>query len=199
MLSANSIKYLHDRCTKHWHHEPGTYPFALSEWEKLIAQHHYANCDIWHLEDGARGPDASNEAIADVKREIDRTNQLRNDLIEQLDESLLKHLAEFDLPNSLSAQHSETPGMIVDRHSILELKIYHTREEIHRADAPNGHADRNRHRLKVLEEQQGDLRKCLDELWTEVMGGRRYFRVYRQLKMYNDPELNPAIYGGRGK
>jgi hypothetical protein len=194
MLSANSIKYLHDRCTKHWHDEPDTTPYALSDWEKLVSQHHYANCDLWHLEDKAREPSADDTQIADVKRGIDKTNQLRNDLVEKLDEALLAYLAQYDLPNSLEKQHSETPGMIIDRHSILELKIYHTREEIRRPDAPAGHAERNRQRLDVLEAQQADLRQCLDDLWAEVMAGTRYFKVYRQLKMYNDPALNPAIY-----
>ena len=199
MLSANSIKYLHDRCTKHWHAEPDTTPYALSDWEKLISQHHYANCDLWHLEDRARELGASDAQIADTKRGIDKTNQLRNDLVEKLDEALLEYLAPYDLPNSLERQHSETPGMIIDRLSILELKIYHTREEMRRTDAPAGHLERNRHRLDVLEMQQGDLRRCLDDLWAEVMAGTRYFKVYRQLKMYNDPALNPSIYRRQGQ
>jgi hypothetical protein len=199
MLSANSIKYLHDRCTKHWHEEPDTTPYALSDWEKLVSQHHYANCDLWHLEDKAREPGAGDTQIADTKRGIDKTNQLRNDLVEKLDEALLAFLAQYDLPNSLEKQHSETPGMIIDRLSILELKIYHTREEVRRTDAPAGHAERNLHRLDVLERQQADLRQCLDDLWAEVMAGTRYFKVYRQLKMYNDPALNPAIYRREAK
>ena len=194
MLSANSIKYLHDRCTKHWHDEPDTTPYALSDWEKLVSRHHYANCDLWHLEDTAREPGASDAQITETKRGIDKTNQLRNDLVEKLDEALLGYLAQYDLPNSLEKQHSETPGMIIDRLSILELKIYHTREEIRRPDAPAGHAERNLQRLDVLEAQQADLRQCLDDLWADVMAGTRYFKVYRQLKMYNDPALNPAIY-----
>ncbi len=197
MLSANSIKYLHDLCTKQWHQQPEEFPYAVSEWEKLVARHHYANCDLWHLEDDARALGASDATIAETKRKIDRTNQTRNDLVEKLDEALLGYLAEFELPNPLEPQHSETPGMIIDRLSILELKIYHTREEIRRTDAPDGHAERNRHRLDVLEEQQRDLRQCLDGLWTDVMAGRRSFKVYRQLKMYNDPTLNPVMYGRR--
>jgi hypothetical protein len=194
MLSANSIKYLHDRCTKHWHEEPDTSPHVVSDWEKLVSQQHYANCEIWHLEDAAREPGAGDAQIAGVKRKIDKTNQLRNDLMEQVDEALLLYLKQYELPKSIAEQHSETPGMIIDRLSILELKIYHTREEIRRADAPAGHAERNRHRLDVLEQQQSDLGKCLDGLWAGVMAGTRTFKVYRQLKMYNDPALNPAIY-----
>jgi hypothetical protein len=83
---------------------------------------------------------------------------------------------------------------MIDRLSILALKIYHTREEAERADAPEGHAGRNRERLNVLEEQRADLAGCLDELWRETLKGTRRFKIYRQMKMYNDPDLNPAIY-----
>ena len=90
--------------------------------------------------------------------------------------------------------HSESPGLIIDRLSILALKIYHTREEAERADAPPGHADRNSDRLAILEDQRADLAACLDALWRETLAGTRRFKLYRQLKMYNDPSLNPAIY-----
>ena len=83
---------------------------------------------------------------------------------------------------------------MIDRLSILALKIYHTREEAERADAPEGHAERNRERLAILEEQRADLAGCLDALWQETLAGTRRFKLYRQLKMYNDPSLNPAIY-----
>ncbi len=84
--------------------------------------------------------------------------------------------------------------MIIDRLSILALKIYHTREEAERPDAPPGHAERNRERLEILERQRADLAGCLDQLWRETLQGARRFKMYRQLKMYNDPSLNPAIY-----
>jgi hypothetical protein len=173
MLSASSIKYLHDRYTRHWHAEPEAVPDAIGGWEELVARQHYANCDLWHLEDEAREPGATDTRIAETKRKIDKVNQLRNDLVEQLDEALLQYLATYGLPGSLAEQHSETPGMIIDRLSILELKIYHTRGEILRADAPPGHAERNRHRLDVLEMQRADLLRCLDALWDEVMAGTR--------------------------
>jgi len=83
---------------------------------------------------------------------------------------------------------------MIDQLSILALKIYHTREETERTDAPSGHADRNRDRLALLEQQRADLAACLDALWQETLAGTRQFKVYRQLKMYNDPFLNPAIY-----
>jgi len=88
--------------------------------------------------------------------------------------------------------------MMIDRLSILTLKIYHTREEAERKDAPTGHSELNSSRLAILEEQRGDLAGCLDALWQETLGGKRRFKLYRQLKMYNDPTLNPAIYGKSG-
>jgi hypothetical protein len=133
-----------------------------------------------------------------VKQRIDRTNQLRNDLVEELDRNLLAWMESRGLPNPTAPPNSEPPGMMIDRLSILALKIYHTREEAERVDAPPGHAARNRERLAILEEQRNDLAGCLDALWRETLDGTRRFKLYRQLKMYNDPALNPAIYGRSG-
>ena len=170
---------------------------AGGEWLNLVARQHKANFDLWHIEDEARAPGASDAEIADVKRRIDRTNQLRNDLVEDLDRAMQSWLEERGLPNPAAPLHSESPGLMIDRLSILALKIYHTREEAERKDAPPGHEERNRVRLKILEEQRTDLAGCLDALWQETLGGARRFKLYRQLKMYNDPSLNPAIYGNR--
>jgi hypothetical protein len=129
-----------------------------------------------------------------VKRRIDTTNQLRNDLAEQLDGALLDWLSSRQLPSPAAPLHSESPGLMIDRLSILALKIYHTREEAERRIAPAGHSLRNRDRLAILEEQRTDLARCLDSLWRDTLAGTRRFKLYRQLKMYNDPTLNPAIY-----
>jgi hypothetical protein len=107
---------------------------------------------------------------------------------------LLHWLDARSLPNHKAALHSESPGLIIDRLSILALKIYHTREEAQRTDAPQGHAARNSQRLAILEEQRADLAGCLDALWSETLAGTRRFKLHRQLKMYNDPSLNPAVY-----
>lgn len=203
MLSAQAIVELQDERTRSWHDGPcegvAQHRFApardaAGEWLTLVARQHRANFDLWHIEDEARAPGATDAELAEVKRRIDKTNQLRNDLVEELDGALITWLAERGLPNEEAPLNSESPGLIVDRLSILSLKIYHTREEAERADAPEGHAERNRERLRVLEEQRGDLAECLDALWRETVGGARRFRLYRQMKMYNDPALNPAIY-----
>lgn len=201
MLSAKAIVELHDQQTHAWH-VAATGPGEAAnferdqagEWLKLVARQHRANFDLWHIEDEARAPGADDAELAGVKRRIDKTNQLRNDLVEELDRALIAWLAECGLPNEEAPLNSETPGLIIDRLSILSLKIYHTREEAARADAPQGHAERNRERLVILEEQRTDLAGCLDALWRETLAGTRRFKLYRQLKMYNDPALNPAIY-----
>jgi hypothetical protein len=155
-----------------------------------MAQHR-ANFDLWHEEDKARDPNATDADIAKVKHAIDSLNQRRNDLVEKMDLWLIEKLGQ----NAEAPLHSETPGLIIDRLSILALKIYHTEEEAHRATATEPHRQRNAERLALLAEQRGDLAGCLDDLWTKVLEGKRRFKLYRQLKMYNDPELNPAMYG----
>jgi hypothetical protein len=199
MLSAEAIVELHDSRTRSWHPEHlgpgGTPPTETNgEWLDLVARQHQANFHLWHVEDEARIPGATDSELANVKRRIDATNQLRNDLAEDLDRALLSWLEKQSLPNLSAPLHSESPGLIIDRLSILALKIYHTREESERPDAPEGHAERNRDRLIILEEQRADLAACLDALWRDTLNGQRRFKIYRQLKMYNDPLLNPAIY-----
>jgi hypothetical protein len=195
MLSAGEITHLHDRLVTQWHADPRH--DSDSEGNPFLhraALQHRTNFELWHIEDEARRPGASNAELADVKRRIDRTNQRRNDAVEELDRALLDYLSPLDLPNPEAELHSETPGLMIDRLSILALKIYHTREETCRHDAPEGHVERCCERLAVLEEQRADLARCLDSLWANILAGTRRFKLYRQMKMYNDPSLNPAIY-----
>jgi hypothetical protein len=190
MLQAADILRLHDLSTAHGHDAATPAPVAPDAFAQLVLDQHQANFDLWHREDEARNPKVPDAVIAQVKHDIDRLNQLRNDLAEQIDLMLLDS-AELNLDAPL---HSESPGLIVDRLSILALKIFHTEEQIHRSTTE--HQQRNRARLSVLNEQRDDLAGCLDRLWAEVLGGTRRFKLYRQLKMYNDPDLNPVLYGG---
>jgi hypothetical protein len=198
MLSAEEIVDLHSQRTREWHRSPEASSPSQphGEWLSLVARQHRANFDLWHIEDEARTPGATDAEIAAVKRRIDPANQLRNDLAEEVDRILLAWLEPRGLPDPQAPMNSESPGLIIDRLSILSLKIFHTREETKRADAPPGHAQRNLERLAILEEQCSDLAACLDALWRETLAGSRRFKVYRQFKMYNDPSLNPVMYRG---
>ena len=210
MLSARAIVELQDQRTRTWHllpessgPTPGVNRESGETWLDSVSRQHRANFDLWHIEDAARAPGVTDARLAEIKRLIDRTNQQRNDLAEDLDRALLSWLEVRGLPDPRAPLNSESPGLMIDRLSILALKVYHTREEAERADAPEGHAGRNLVRLSILEEQRADLAGCLDEQWRETLAGTRRFKLYRQLKMYNDPSLNPAIYGNpegvRGK
>lgn len=195
MLSADEIVTLHDQRTRDWHQTPlSGSDLPPANWLEAVERQHRANFDLWHIEDEARTPGASDAELAAVKRRVDKTNQRRNDLAEELDRSLLAWLEPQGLPSAAAKLHSESPGLMIDRLSILALKIYHTREEAERTDAHASHIDRNRERLAILEVQRADLAACLYDLWQETLGGTRRFKLYRQLKMYNDPTLNPAIY-----
>lgn len=192
MLDALLITRMQDEMTAALHETEGKLAIERSA-DGLMAlalAQHRANFELWHEEDKARVPGVADAEIVRVKRAIDVLNQRRNDLVEKMDMWLIERL-EQDLVAPL---HSETPGLMVDRLSILALKIYHTRDEAHRASATEAHRLRNTERLARLEEQREDLARCLDDLWAEVLGGTRRFKLYRQMKMYNDPELNPAVY-----
>jgi hypothetical protein len=188
MLVASHIVSLQDQFTAHDHDPSLPAPTPSGKFAQLVLDQHRANYDLWHREDEARDPRASDATIVQVKHDIDRLNQLRNDLAEQIDIALL----QLSPDNPTAPLHSESPGLIIDRLSILALKIFHTEEQLHRSTPEHQH--RNQSRLLVLNEQRTDLAACLDALWSDVLAGRRRFKLYRQLKMYNDPTLNPVLY-----
>ncbi len=202
MVSAEQIVEAQDGETRVLHLEEAAVsvakakagPEGRADWLEAVRRQHRANFELWHIEDEARAPGASDTDLAGVKRRVDVINQLRNDLAEDLDRVLLGWLGPKGLPNPAAELNSESPGLMIDRLSILALKIYHTRQEAERAGAPARHAERNLERLAILKEQRRDLAACLDALWRETLEGTRRFKLYRHLKMYNDPALNPAIY-----
>jgi hypothetical protein len=186
----------HDECTAAWHMlECATQHYTGLGC--LVSDQHLRNILIWHKEDFARLPDASDKEIADTKRTIDRLNQERNDLVEEIDTMLLAELISGSDRFAQAELHSETPGLMIDRLSVLALKVYHTRQELLRTDCPLDHIERNVRRLAILMEQRSDLALCLDRFWQECIAGARRFKIYRQLKMYNDPTLNPLLYRGK--
>ncbi|HJL86118.1 MAG TPA: DUF4254 domain-containing protein [SAR324 cluster bacterium] len=162
---------------------------------QLVSEQHHTNFDLWHEEDKARDPDASDAIIATVKRSIDRLNQKRNDEIEKIDEALLDELGQRSVRIMVDARlNSETPGSMIDRLSISALKIYHMDEETKRVDASSEHQKNCEAKLMLLQEQRRDLGKCLMEFLEDLVFGRKTLKVYRQMKMYNDSSLNPVLY-----
>ena len=148
----------------------------------------------WHLEDIIRNPAIDPvEAIA-IKRRIDKSNQDRTDLVELIDSFFLDKYKEVKvLPDATI--NTESPAWAVDRLSILTLKIYHMTEEVNRPDATAEHKAKCEEKLHVLLEQKSDLSTALDQLLADIKEGRKYMKVYKQMKMYNDPALNPVLYG----
>ena len=178
-----------------WSHQ--LYPPSLAGFERVVAEQHLANFELWHAEDAARSPGATDQDIARVKRFIDSVNQRRNDLTEQCDRLLLDFLNRRNLPADGAELHSESPGLILDRLSILSLKVFHTQEEIERRKRRRVIASAIANVCVSSLEQRGDLAASLDRLWQQVLNRQRVFKLYRQLKMYNDPALNPAVYGAK--
>lgn len=161
----------------------------------LICTQHLMNYLLWHEEDIARDPSASDSVIARVKRSIDAYNQRRNDWIERLDEFLMELFIPGNAGDPGSGSlHSETPGSMIDRSSIMALKIYHMREETLREDASHEHRLKAAEKVERLLLQRSDLLSCLRELLEQCQRGDKRFKLYKQFKMYNDPSLNPKIY-----
>ena len=166
-----------------------------SDFPNLVSMQHYVNFELWHQEDMARDPDAPDSKIAAVKRAIDVLNQLRNDMIEQMDQYLLDELQNKKIKyTSETEMNSETPGSIIDRLSINALKIYHMDEEIQRLDVTDEHRKKCSGKLSVLQDQRNDLKKSLETLLADLSSGKKRLKVYQQMKMYNDENLNPVFY-----
>ncbi|MBR6262912.1 MAG: DUF4254 domain-containing protein [Prevotella sp.] len=157
----------------------------------------YLKCWIdtvqWHFEDLIRDPHIDPlEALA-LKRRIDRSNQDRTDLVEQIDSYFLHHFSDVKVKEGARI-NTESPAWAIDRLSILALKIYHMREQVERKDADIAHQERCRQKLSVLLEQQRDLSTAIDQLLDDIASGDKYMKTYRQMKMYNDPSTNPVLY-----
>ncbi|MCK5440228.1 MAG: DUF4254 domain-containing protein [Gemmatimonadetes bacterium] len=203
MLSARRLVDWQAEMVDAWHLDQSTVERSLvgglrsvgrtPELDRAISEEHLVNIRLWHEEDEARRPSVADHVVAATKRRIDVLNQQRNDLIERIDDVLLELLAESNLPRATAPLHSETPAAIIDRLSVLALKVYHMREEADRSDAQEAHRTLCRERLEVLERQRDDLAACLDALSIDLEAGNKRFQRYRQFKMYNDPEMNPAI------
>jgi hypothetical protein len=194
LSSAQDITRAHDKFLEQDGWARTAQPaFHGGVWQFIEANHRFNNL-LWDEEDQARRKDVPDAAIAANKRAIDGYNQRRNDAIERIDECLLADLAGV-ARRSDARMSSETAGGMIDRLSILALKIFHMRLQTRRTDASREHIETCSAKLARLEEQRRDLAACLARLLAECAGGAAYFKVYRQFKMYNDPTLNPYLYG----
>ena len=168
-------------------------PFDLGSIEYNL----YLKCWIdtvqWHLEDIIRDPHIDPVDALGLKRRIDRSNQDRTDLVEEID-SYFRHQYSMVKPLPDARLNTESPAWAVDRLSILALKIWHMQEQTNRKDADAEHIARCQAKLDVLKEQQADLSTAIDQLLEDIEAGRKYMKVYRQMKMYNDPSTNPILY-----
>jgi len=186
-----------------WHlADPGELPepAPAADLETLVAmaaREHQTNYRLWHVEDEARRTDVGPEAIADCKRRIDGLNQRRNDLIEKVDACLVPLVSPLIPEGAPERYNTETVGTALDRLSIIALKIFHMREQTERTDVGPEHLDSCRAKLATLEAQRDDLAASVSELLAEYASGTKRPRVYYQFKMYNDPSLNPSLYGNR--
>jgi len=187
-MNTSDITALQQERTLLWHDVPPQ--TTLDGLAGLVEQNHLQNFCLWHEEDVARRDDLGSERVRQAKRAIDRYNQCRNDLIESIDMLLVEELNPSDEGVPFN---SETPGMMIDRLSILALKKYHMAEEADRANATEDHRTQSSAKLRVIDRQIDDLRQALTELLFEVGEGTRSFRVYYQFKMYNDAALNPEL------
>jgi Protein of unknown function (DUF4254) len=188
-FDAPALAAQQTKLTAQWHQAP---PAAAGEgFSRLLEENHLRNFSLWHEEDIARRDDLGFERVYQAKRNIDRFNQERNNYAEEMDKAIVAALAP---PPSGCPRNSETPGMMLDRMSILALKEYHMHEETVRPEATAAHREKCAEKLARIRQQRADLTTCLAELLADVVAGRRTFSAYFQFKMYNDPALNPQLY-----
>ena len=192
-ISLDAVTSLHRDCIARWHQQPIDNPH--DGFLKLVCEQLTYNYRLWHEEDKARSPSASDDEIAQVKRAIDKLNQQRNDYIEKLDDWITEELARRNVQAPDAApQNTETLGSTIDRLAILALRIYHLIEQRDRADATPEHKESVARKLAIALAQHTDLSRSAQELADDLFAGRKRHKTYRQLKMYNDPSLNPYIY-----
>lgn len=192
-INLEQVNALHAHTVARWHNEPidNSYDGLLA----TVCTQHSFNFQLWHEEDIARSPDVNDAEIARVKRSIDGFNQNRNDWIEKVDDQIIQMVSEHGTPAADDAPlNTETPGSVIDRLSIMSLRIYHLLEQLERDDVNQEHFDSVNHKIAVCRLQLHDLTQSSNELLTDIFEGRKRHRTYRQFKMYNDPTLNPYLY-----
>lgn len=173
--------------------QPISNPYPKDKFEHLLYLKNWIDTVQWHFEDIIRDPQIDPVAALTLKRRIDASNQERTDMVEYIDSYFLQKFSGVTVKDNAKI-NSESPAWAFDRLSILALKIYHMNEEATRAEASQDHRDKCQVKLNVLLEQRSDLSTAIDDLLTDIENGDKFMKVYKQMKMYNDDELNPVLY-----
>ncbi len=168
-------------------------PFKEGSFEHLLYTKNWIDTVQWHLEDIIRLPEINPTEAVQLKRRIDKSNQDRTDRVEKIDDVFLEEFKHVT-PKSGTRINSETPAWLLDRMSILLLKVFHMKEQTERNDVDAEHKAKCQLKLNILLEQRADMKTAFDELMEDIGSGNRRFKVYRQMKMYNDASLNPMLY-----
>ena len=173
--------------------QPINNPFPKEKLEHLLYLKYWIDTVQWHFEDIIRDPNIDPVAALSLKRRIDASNQERTDMVEYIDGYFLQKYAHVSVKDTAKI-NSESPAWAFDRLSILALKIYHMNEEANREEASQEHRDKCQEKLNVLLEQRTDLSTAIEDLLTDIENGDKFMKVYKQMKMYNDDDLNPVLY-----
>ena len=173
--------------------QPINNPFPKEKLEHLLYLKNWIDTVQWHFEDIIRDPNIDPVAALTLKRRIDASNQERTDMVEYIDGYFLQKYAHVGIKDTAKI-NSESPAWAFDRLSILALKIYHMNEEANREEASQEHRDKCQEKLNVLLEQRTDLSTAIEDLLTDIENGDKFMKVYKQMKMYNDDDLNPVLY-----
>ena len=173
--------------------QPINNPFQKDKFEHLLYHKNWIDTVQWHFEDIIRDPNIDPVAALTLKRRIDASNQERTDMVEYIDSYFLQKYSAVIVKDNAKI-NSESPAWAFDRLSILALKIYHMQEEATRAEASQEHRDKCKTKLNILLEQRTDLSTAIDDLLADIENGNKFMKVYKQMKMYNDDDLNPVLY-----
>jgi len=200
MMNTSEIYDIFSKSVEDWHKKGGPCksPFPDGSLKSEFYLKNQIDCGQWHLEDDIRDPNLDKSEVYNIKKNIDNHNQNRTDMVEKIDDYYLEKFKDVKLAKDATL-NTETPAWAIDRLSILALKIYHMQEESNRKTADEKHRANCRQKLDILLEQKKDLITSIDQLFDEYQSGKKLIKVYRQMKMYNDPNLNPALYNESNK
>lgn len=200
MFTKNALNIFAEVISEYHRHDDVDYsvtnPYTPGSIDHLLFSKCWIDTVQWHLEDIIRNPDIDPVTALAIKRRIDKSNQDRTDMVEYIDSYLLEKYKDIKVEPSARI-NTETPAWAIDRLSILALKVYHMEQEVLRTDTDAAHKAACQSKLDVLLSQRADLSTAIEELLEDIESGRKYMKTYKQMKMYNDPALNPVLYGAK--